>query len=72
MHEITASPRPKAVNPPAISARELWPWTLFGTILLLALLYIAGIEGSALSLGPGEFVHELMHDGRHVLTFPCH
>ena len=42
-----------------------------GLILLLA-IYFVGTEQGATSLISGTYVHELVHDGRHLLGFPCH
>jgi hypothetical protein len=58
-------------HPAPISLRELWPWSLFALILLLQ-VYLVGVEEGASALAPGSFVHELVHDGRHLLGFPCH
>ena len=41
-------------------------------VLALVLLYFVGAEEGATSLVSGSFVHELVHDGRHLLGFPCH
>jgi cobalt transporter subunit CbtB len=49
---------------PVASLRELAPWALLG----LALLLLAGFAGMA----PDHLVHEALHDGRHLLAFPCH
>lgn len=68
----TAPARPRAVDPPAISLRELWPWCLFGSLALLMLLAVVGLAGSSLAVGPGDYIHEFLHDGRHILTVPCH
>ena len=54
-----------------IPVREVLPWVLFGVLLLLA-LYFVGAEEGATSLIPGMYVHEFVHDGRHLLGFPCH
>jgi hypothetical protein len=62
---------PLSVNPPAIALREIWPWALFGLALLL-LLYFVGVDEGALSIVPGDKIHEWVHDGRHLLGFPCH
>jgi hypothetical protein len=62
---------PAPVHPPAIALRELWPWTLFG-IALLAVAYMVGVEEGAMSLSSGGTLHEWLHDGRHLLGFPCH
>jgi hypothetical protein len=61
----------EVVHPPAISLREIWPWSLFALALLL-LLYLVGADEGAASLVNGNLVHEYMHDGRHLLAFPCH
>lgn len=57
--------------PPPIALRELWPWAAFAFVLL-ALVYLVGAEEGATALIQGTTIHELMHDGRHVLAFPCH
>jgi hypothetical protein len=62
---------PEVAYPPAVSLGAAWPWLLFGTALL-ALLYFVGVDQSATSLVPGTWVHEWVHDGRHLLGFPCH
>jgi cobalt transporter subunit CbtB len=59
------------LHPPAISLSEIWPWALFG-LAFLALFYLVGVEEGAASVSPGRFLHELAHDGRHLLAFPCH
>jgi hypothetical protein len=67
-------PRPSSaevVHPPAISLHEIWPWALFGLVLLL-LVYFVGVDQGAASLAPGRLIHEFVHDGRHLLGFPCH
>jgi Probable cobalt transporter subunit (CbtB) len=58
--------------PVAIPLRQLLPWTAFGLLLALVLIYFVGAEQGATSLVSGGYVHELMHDGRHLLGFPCH
>ncbi|MFF2086757.1 CbtB-domain containing protein [Nocardia sp. NPDC058176] len=42
-------------------------------VVLLALLtlYLVGFDQGAVSRS-GMFLHELMHDGRHLLGVPCH
>jgi hypothetical protein len=56
--------------PAPISLRELWPWALFA-VALMALIYFVGVDEGASSVVPGDYVHEFMHDGRHLLGFPC-
>lgn len=42
-------------------------------VVLLAMLalYLVGFDQGAISRG-GMYMHELMHDGRHLLGLPCH
>ena len=55
----------------AIPLREILPWAIFAALALLA-IYFVGAEEGATSLIPGMYVHEFVHDGRHLLGFPCH
>lgn len=59
-------------RPAAIPLREIIPWLLFGGVLSLLALYFVGVEQGAAALFPGSLVHEYVHDGRHLLGFPCH
>lgn len=58
--------------PLQIPVRELAPWALFGGVILLALLYLVGVDQGATSMFSGNMLHEFLHDGRHLLAFPCH
>jgi len=58
--------------PVAIPVREVLPWAIFGGLLLMVILYFVGAEEGATSLIRGMYVHEFLHDGRHLLGFPCH
>ena len=66
----TDAPALPALTP--IPLRELLPWLLFGSILLLMVVYVVGVEQGAFSLISNSYVHEFVHDGRHLLGFPCH
>ncbi|MEV6671208.1 CbtB domain-containing protein [Streptomyces sp. NPDC051162] len=59
-----------AVTP--ISLKAIAPWAVFFGVLMLVLLYFVGAEQGATSVISGENVHEWVHDGRHLLGFPCH
>jgi len=61
-----------AATPAPIPVRELLPWVVFVGLILLLALYFVGAEEGATSLVPGMYVHEFLHDGRHLLGFPCH
>jgi hypothetical protein len=57
---------------PVVSWDELLPYVLFAGILLWVLIYFVGAEEGATSLIGGHYVHEWVHDARHLLGFPCH
>jgi hypothetical protein len=61
-----------AAQPIALPVREILPWAVFGGLLLLLAIYFVGAEEGATSLIRGMYVHEFVHDGRHLLGFPCH
>ena len=49
-----------------------WTWALLA--LAFAVLWLVTMEGSVVSAlaGTPNFLHELFHDGRHLLGVPCH
>ncbi|KPM56219.1 hypothetical protein ACG83_08700 [Frankia sp. R43] len=57
--------------PLPLTARTLW---LFGiTALSLLLYYFIGVDQGATSVfGHDHHIHELVHDARHFIGFPCH
>jgi Probable cobalt transporter subunit (CbtB) len=61
-----------SAQPIAIPIRDVLPWAIFGGLLLMLLIYFVGAEEGATSLIKGMYVHEFVHDGRHLLGFPCH
>lgn len=63
---------PQYVSIPVIPLREFLPWALFGGLLMLLLIYFVSAEQGATALIQGRMVHEFVHDGRHLLGFPCH
>jgi hypothetical protein len=58
--------------PRAIPVGELLPWAIFGGLLMLVAIYFVGGEQGATSIFSGMYIHEFVHDGRHLLGFPCH
>jgi hypothetical protein len=71
MAHAAALPTPVPA-PIAIPLRELLPWAVFTLLLAIVAIYFVGAEQGATSLISGRWVHELTHDGRHLLGFPCH
>ncbi|MDX8442988.1 CbtB-domain containing protein [Mesorhizobium sp. M2D.F.Ca.ET.185.01.1.1] len=69
MSDTTFAP---SYGPVAIPVRELLPWAIFAGLMLMLMIYFVGAEEGATSLIRGTAVHEFVHDGRHLLGFPCH
>jgi hypothetical protein len=59
-------------RPPAIPIQEALPWAILAGLLLFIAIYFVGGEQGATSIFSGTQVHEFVHDGRHLLGFPCH
>ncbi len=60
----------RSVAVPALSPRLL-AVALLSVGLMLLLAYLVGFDQGAVSRS-GMYLHELMHDGRHLLGVPCH
>lgn len=58
--------------PTPIPFKELLPWLVFGGLMMFILIYFVGTEQGAMAVFNGMYVHEFVHDGRHLLGFPCH
>jgi len=65
-------PSGSIIQPVPIPLAKLAPWLIFGGLLMALLIYFVGAEEGATSLISGMYVHEWVHDGRHLLGFPCH
>ncbi|WP_019819157.1 CbtB domain-containing protein [Saccharomonospora saliphila] len=62
-----------APTPLRIPVREVVPWALLAGVLALAALFFVSTEAGAVELlSTDGLVHEFLHDGRHLLAFPCH
>ncbi|MCG5462326.1 CbtB domain-containing protein [Micromonospora sp. NPDC053740] len=67
---MSSSASSQPVVHPVGSARLLW--TVLATVAVLTLLaYLVAFDQGAVSRS-GMYLHELMHDGRHLLGVPCH
>ena len=69
---MTATPFAPTTRPSAIPVPDALPWVVLGGLVLLLAIYFVGVEEGATSLITGMYVHEFVHDGRHLLGFPCH
>jgi hypothetical protein len=66
----TTAPTTSRAEP--IPVGTILPWAVFAGLMLLLTVYFVGAEEGATSLIGGSYVHEFVHDGRHLLGFPCH
>jgi len=66
MPKVTAG----QVSTPVLAPRLLWAALATAAVLLL-MAYLVAFDQGAISRS-GVFLHELMHDGRHLLGVPCH
>lgn len=57
---------------PVIPLADLAPWALLALVIATILLYFVSTEQGAFAIFDGKLVHEYVHDGRHLLGFPCH
>lgn len=56
-----------------ISAAKAVVWLAATAFLALLVLYFVGLDQGATSVfGDNTYVHEFVHDARHLLGFPCH
>jgi hypothetical protein len=63
---------PAPVEIPVVPLGDVARWAIFVAALLFVLLYLVGIEEGATSIVSSRYLHEFLHDGRHLLAFPCH
>lgn len=60
---------------PDVRPHEISRWAYLLLLGAVALLWLVTFEGGVVSesLGQaGTFLHELFHDGRHLIGVPCH
>jgi Probable cobalt transporter subunit (CbtB) len=61
-----------AIEIPVVPLCDVARWAIFVAALLFVLLYLVGLEEGATSIVSSRYLHEFLHDGRHLLSFPCH
>ncbi|MCG7595335.1 CbtB-domain containing protein [Mycobacterium sp. PSTR-4-N] len=65
-----ATPRTEALD---FSATKAALWLSLTAFLALVVLYFVGVDQGATSVfGDNMYIHEFVHDARHLLGFPCH
>jgi hypothetical protein len=69
---LTTEADAPAIAIPVVPLRDVARWAVFVGALLFVLLYLVGVEEGATSILSSRYLHEFLHDGRHLLAFPCH
>ncbi|HEX2894314.1 MAG TPA: CbtB-domain containing protein [Marmoricola sp.] len=69
MADVVASP---IAEIPSIPLLELLPWLLLTALVAAVTVFFISADQGAISLPAGTAIHEWVHDGRHLLGYPCH
>ncbi len=72
MSQVSAAPVAGAPSVPPIPFGQLAPWALFFGLLGLLVIFFVSADQGAISVPAGTAIHEWVHDGRHLLGYPCH
>jgi len=74
MAHAISSPTSSTLAPAdlAIPLRELAPWLVLGALFAMSVLVLISSVQGAITIPAGTAIHEWVHDGRHLLGFPCH
>jgi hypothetical protein len=57
---------------PTIPLGQIAPWAVFFGVIALIVLFFVSTDQGAVTMFAGSGIHEWVHDGRHLLGFPCH
>ena len=60
------------IEVPSIPLAELAPWAIFFGLLATLVIFFISADQGAVSIPSGTAIHEWVHDGRHLLGYPCH
>lgn len=60
------------VEIPSIPVAQLAPWAIFVFLVSAILVFFVSADQGMISIPSGTAIHEWVHDGRHLLGFPCH
>lgn len=69
---VTSIPASASVEIPTIPVGRIAPWALFTFLLAAIVVFFISADQGAISIPAGTAIHEWVHDGRHLLGFPCH
>lgn len=73
MNSISASQPALAVGAGALSQAQRIALLSTTALLALVIVYFIGVDqGMASVFGDSTTIHEWVHDGRHLLGYPCH
>lgn len=72
MSNAISAPATPEIAVPSIPVREFAPWLILGTLFSLIVLVLLSAAQGAVPFPEGTGIHEFVHDGRHLLGFPCH
>jgi len=72
MSQAALAPAVPQLAIPPIPVRQILPWAVFVGLLALIAMYFISSEQGAIAVFSGAGIHEWVHDGRHLLGFPCH
>ncbi len=69
MAQTAAAP---AIEVPSIPLGQIAPWAIFFGLLATLVIFFISADQGAFSIPAGNAIHEWVHDGRHLLGYPCH
>lgn len=73
MSSTSTSPTVTAATPVVVPATVAALWLVGAFLLALAMYLLIGVDQGAVSVfGQNSYIHEFVHDSRHLLGFPCH
>ena len=71
MSQASIAARPE-VEIPSIPIGQLAPWAAFVFLAAAIVLFFISADQGIVSIPAGNAIHEWVHDGRHLLGYPCH
>jgi hypothetical protein len=69
---VTSTAPVEGLEIPTIPVGQLAPWAFFTFLLAAIVVFFISADQGAISIPAGTAIHEWVHDGRHLLGFPCH
>ena len=69
MSQTVATP---VIEIPSIPITQLAPWAAFVFLIAAIVLFFISADQGIVSIPSGNAIHEWVHDGRHLLGYPCH